>query len=388
MRVKCSLVVLFIVLCLGPVQAIDLIITGSGNVVPDIPTTTIVGRQSPGTGPQEALTPAQAKGVLGLDQVSNTSDATKNAASATLTNKVIVSRECTNPGTASPILINADTCDVVTIPELSQAITYTFSPPTATIRHPHQTLMIIVTTTVQRSLIFSMAANGFSADNGLALPTFTRPAGRVKYLFAWNPTTSTWALDATTQTTTYGVLGEYLRSNGPGSEPSFQPGGAGSSTTSRNLPVTGIKLNDGVSTPATLDRSANNDYLLFDTATRMCVIWGFVLPDDYAGTPIFVMDYTMLSAGGSGGIAIDVDVMHVKTGANINTNSYDSVNTCTDTTLPADNLRDRVTCALTNVDTWVAGDPVKLRLCRNITHTSDTAAGHLAVFDAALRYTK
>lgn len=355
-----------------PATGIDLIITGTG---------------STGHVIQEEGAALPARPALNLTGPGIT--CTDDAGNGRTTCDVPTSSEveCTNPGTSSPIVVNTDTCTILVIPELSQNTT--FSPPTATVRRPHQRLTIIVTTTIQRALTFSTAANGFSADNGLALPTFSKPAGRVKYLFAWNPTTSTWALDAATQTTTYGTLGECLRSNGPGSEPSFQGcGGGGSATTSRNLPVTGVKLNDGVSTPAMLDRSGPNDYLLFDTATRMCTIWPFELPDDYASTPVLVLDYTMLSAGAGEGIAIDVEVMHVKTGADININSYETNPPCTEATLPANHFRKRLTCPLSTVDTWVAGDPVKLRICRNVGHATDTAAGHLAVFGAALRYTR
>lgn len=363
--------VLLLTLGLGvaapPATGIDLIITGTG---------------STGHVIHEEGAPLPARPALNLTGPGITCTDDAGNGQTTCDVPTFSEVECTHPGTSSPIVVNTDTCTILAIPDLSQNTT--FSPPTATVRRPHQRLTIIVTTTLQRALTFSTDANGFSADNGLALPILSKPAGRVKYLFAWNPTTSTWALDAATQSTTYGLAGQYLRASGPGFEPSFQ-----TVVTSRNLPVTGVKLNDGVSTPAQLDRSAPNDYLLFDTATRMCVIWPFELPDDYASSPVFVLDYTMLSAGAGEGIAIDVEVMHVKTGADININSYDTnMNTCPEATLPPNNFRKRLTCPLTFVDTWAAGEPVKLRLCRNVGHATDNAAGHMAVFGASLKYTR
>lgn len=350
-------------------------------------TGTLKGRATAGSGDPEDLAAAAVKTLLSLHNVDNTSDATKNTAVATLRNKEIAPRVCTDPGTSSPIVINADTCDEVVIAELSQNTT--FSAPTGS-QEPRQRLTIVVTTTLQRTLTFATGANAFSAANGLALPTFSKASGRVEYGFAWDQALSRWVFRASTQTTIYGVLDECLRSNGPGVEPSFRAcgGGGGSATTSRNLPVTGIKLNDGANPPAALDRSGLNDYLLFDAATKECVVWPFTLPDEYVSTPVVVLDYTMVSAGASGNIRLLLDVMHVKTGAIIETNSYDTVNVCADTVLPADGQRKRLTCPLTTVDTWVAGDPIKLRLCRDAAHGGDTAGGDLAIFNGAFRYAR
>lgn len=351
-------------------------------------TGTLKGRSTAGTGAPEDLAAAAVKTLLSLQNVDNTSDATKNTAVATLRNKEIAPRVCSDPGTSSPVVINADTCDEVVIPELSQNTT--FSAPTGS-QEPRQRLTIVITTTVPRTVTFVTGANAFSAANGLALPTFTKSSGRVEYAFAWDVPLTRWVFRASTQTTTYGILDDCLRSNGPGVEPSFRAcggGGGGSSTTSRNLPVTGIKLNDGVNPPAALDRSGLNDYLLFDAATKECVVWPFTLPDDYLSTPVVVVDYTMVSAGAAGNLRLLLDVMHLKTGVSIETNSYDSVNVCAETVLPADGQRKRLTCPLTTVDTWVAGDPIKLRLCRDAAHGGDTAGGDLAIFNSALRYTR
>ena len=55
----------------------------------DMATASLLGRNTAGTGVPEVLSAATAKSLLSLNNVDNTSDATKNAASVTLTNKTI-----------------------------------------------------------------------------------------------------------------------------------------------------------------------------------------------------------------------------------------------------------------------------------------------------------
>lgn len=63
-----------------------------------------------------------AKGDVGLGNVDNTSDSTKNSASATLANKRIQKRVTSITSSATPT-INTDDCDAVNITALAAAIT-------------------------------------------------------------------------------------------------------------------------------------------------------------------------------------------------------------------------------------------------------------------------
>lgn len=65
---------------------------------------------------------ALVKADVGLGNVDNTSDSTKNSATATLTNKRITPRVTTITSSATPT-INTDNCDAVTITALAAAIT-------------------------------------------------------------------------------------------------------------------------------------------------------------------------------------------------------------------------------------------------------------------------
>lgn len=260
-------------------------------------------------------------------------------------------------GTLTP---NCDTTDIALVDVLTANVAVAApvcTPPNP--RHEHDLTLHFPATAAPHCLTWNSV---YTARNGLPLPLCTSGDGTTDnyVLFRRNNGTGQWAVMATTF---------------PGSVP-----------TSRNLPVTGVKLNDGVNTPAILDRSGFNDSLLFDAATKMCAIWPFDLPVDYHGSPSVVLDYTMLSAGGVGGIALELDVMHVKTGVTVAANDYDTVNTCTAATVPANNLRGRLTCPLVTVDTWAAGEPVRLRLCRNI--TAPTASGFLAIFNGSFRYVR
>lgn len=94
----------------GTVMDIDPGAVGTNEIADDavtnvklanVATATIKGRTTAGTGEPEDLTATQAKTVLALQNVDNTSDATKNSAAATLTNKVIALGSNTVSGTAA-----------------------------------------------------------------------------------------------------------------------------------------------------------------------------------------------------------------------------------------------------------------------------------------------
>jgi hypothetical protein len=164
-------------------------------------------------------------------------------------------------------------------------------------------------------------------------------------------------------------------------------GGSSSFTASRNLPVSGVKF--PTSNPATLDRSENNDRLLFDASTSECVMWQFMWPVDYASGGALRVIYSMTSAT-SGGVSIDASVMAVTPGDAVdgNTDSYDTVNNCDDATVPGTaGFFDVISCTLTNKDSVAAGDIAKIKLCRAVADSADTATGDMEVTAVELSYT-
>ena len=75
--------------------------------------------------------------------------------------------------------------------------------------------------------------------------------------------------------------------------------------------------------------------------------------------------------------------------ADINTNSYDTVNNCDDATVPGTaGYLDQIACSLSTVDSMAAGDLVKIDIQREVTDSSDTATGDMEIVGAILEYTK
>jgi len=136
-------------------------------------------------------TPAQAKtslalvkGDVGLGNVDNTSDATKEAATSTLTNKRITKRTGTTTSTATPS-INSDTTDFYSITALAVNITSVTVTGTPT---EGQTLWIAITGTAARTIAWG---SSFEAST-VALPTTTVTTARLDVGFIWNTVTSKW----------------------------------------------------------------------------------------------------------------------------------------------------------------------------------------------------
>ena len=387
----------------------------------DMATASILGRTTSGTGDPEVI-PLTTFWTL----------------TKTLENTRIKPRSLTQTDVAS-IVIDPCAFDRIVVAELSQDTT--FPPPVCATGTPNpgDLFLLEVKTTVARVLTFSAATNGFIADSNLALPTLSMPGIWANYLFKWNG--AKWAFVSSSQTTTRGTLDECYRSNGSTAEPGFREcianasityaklqnisaasrllgrgsaSGAGSAeeiTVGSGLTMTGTTLTatggvagtigvvhlpvDAVKFPtsdaAVVDGSETNARLLFDNAVRKCAYWGpFRMNPDYASAPVFKLQYSMTSVT-SGGVAIDVEVMAVTPGdaADANTESYATVNTCVDATVPgtAGHMKE-ISCALTNTDGVAPLDLTKLRLCRNVAHASDTAAGVLEALTAALQYTR
>lgn len=111
-------------------------------------------------------TPAQVKTTLALDNVDNTSDATKNAATATLTNKRINPRVRTTASSATPTP-NADTDDMYTVTALAAGAT--FGAPSGTPVNGQSLVIRIKDNGTARTLAF----NAIYRAVGITLPTTT-----------------------------------------------------------------------------------------------------------------------------------------------------------------------------------------------------------------------
>lgn len=126
------------------------------------------------------------KGEVGLGNVDNTSDATKNTATATLENKRIRPRVGTVASAAAPT-INTDNVDHFIITAQTEAIT-SFTTNLSGTPFDGQKLLISVTGTAARAITW-----GASFENGpVALPTTTVTTTRLDVGFIWNAATSKW----------------------------------------------------------------------------------------------------------------------------------------------------------------------------------------------------
>src|SRR5678816_1053557 len=128
----------------------------------------------------------------------------------------------------------------------------------------------------------------------------------------------------------------------------------------------------------------------FDASTSECVIWPFVLPGDFLSTPVLRVIYTMTSDTNTAhGVSIDVSVMALANGADVNTESYATVNNCDDAAIPATaGYPDIISCSLTNFDSATAGQAIKIKLCRATADSADNATGDMEVVGAEFSYSK
>jgi len=123
---------------------------------------------------------------VGLSNVDNTSDATKNSATVTLTNKRITKRTGTTTSSATPT-INTDNVDFYSLTAQTEAIT-SFTTNLSGTPTEAQTLWIAITGTAARAITWGTS---FEAST-VALPTTTVTTARLDVGFVWNTITSKW----------------------------------------------------------------------------------------------------------------------------------------------------------------------------------------------------
>lgn len=139
--------------------------------------------------------------------------------------------------------------------------------------------------------------------------------------------------------------------------------------------------------PAGLDYENNNPKLLFDDTTAEGIYWQFRMPSDYSSALAIKLVYSMASAT-SGTIEFEVSVWAASDGESAVTESYDTVNTGTETVPATAGLTSDLSITLTNADTVAAGDLVRIQLFRDADDgTNDTATGDLELWAASLEYT-
>ena len=161
-------------------------------------TKTYKGRTTAGTGVPEDVSVATlktdltlVKGDVGLGNVDNTSDATKNSATATLTNKRITKRTGTTTSSATPT-INTDNVDFYSLTAQAVAITSMTTNLSGTPTEG-QTLWLAITGTGTYDITWGASFESSS----VTLPTTGAiTTSRQDFGFVWNTVTSKWRLIA------------------------------------------------------------------------------------------------------------------------------------------------------------------------------------------------
>lgn len=130
---------------------------------------------------------ALVKDDVGLGNVDNTSDATKNSATATLTNKRVTRRVVTVTESATPT-INTDNADVASITGLAHDVTSFTTNLSGTPVAGDRLIVEITDDGTARALTWG---SSFEAST-VALPTTTVISTKLTVGFFWNAATSKW----------------------------------------------------------------------------------------------------------------------------------------------------------------------------------------------------
>ena len=154
-----------------------------------------------------------------------------------------------------------------------------------------------------------------------------------------------------------------------------------------NLPVASPILPAEAIAPQ-IKSSTNRRYLLFDDTTPETCYWQFRMPANYTSGLTAKIQYTMASAT-TGKVDFEVSVMAVSDGdgADVETDSFDTVNSGSATVPGTAGLLDEISITLTNADGVVAGDLVLISLARDADDgTNDTATGDAEVLTMTIQY--
>lgn len=130
--------------------------------------------------------------------------------------------------------------------------------------------------------------------------------------------------------------------------------------------------------------------LAFDASTDEAAAWVAVAPQGWTGTITVVITYVMASAI-SGAVGLQVSVEAVSDGDATDLDaatSYDTVNNSASTTVPGTaGYIDQISITLTNNDSSVAGDLLRIKLNRDADGSAitDSATGDLYFISMEIR---
>jgi hypothetical protein len=126
-------------------------------------------------------------------------------------------------------------------------------------------------------------------------------------------------------------------------------------------------------------------YLGFSSSTAQTCYWTFIVPQGWTGTKTAYITY--VTSATSGDLDVDVGIEAITDGDALDlstTNSFDTVNSTNDTTVPGTAYtEDVIAVTLTNNDSSAAGDYARLSLYRDV--ANDNAAAAMLVLSVEIR---
>jgi len=128
---------------------------------------------------------------------------------------------------------------------------------------------------------------------------------------------------------------------------------------------------------------------LFDDTTEEAILFSFVVPTNYASSPVLKLFYKMASAT-SGTVEFEARVMCVSDGdaQDVDADAFDTANSGSATVPATAGYIDEISITLTNADGMAAGDFCVIELRRDADDaTNDTATGDAEVVGARFEYT-
>lgn len=136
------------------------------------------------------------------------------------------------------------------------------------------------------------------------------------------------------------------------------------------IPVQGAKLTGTfINSSGRIDGGNATWSVKFDDSEMQCVGYEFRLPEDYASTPVWIIQNTMEDAT-AGSVNYSVEFMAITPGdsADVDTASFDSANSIAGgTAVPGTTgYLQEISITVSNTDGWGDGDKVVARVCRAV----------------------
>ena len=168
-------------------------------------------------------------------------------------------------------------------------------------------------------------------------------------------------------------------------------GGGGSTRVMYPLSIAGLKVSGTdilSSQPLRIDAGDTTWKALGNSSTPQYGLWIMQLPTNYSANPAIRVGVTAASnPGGNLVISIDVQKNSDADGADIDTPSYDTINTVGNTMPATAGTLEVINIPLTNFDSsTTAGDTLKIRIQRDADDATDTLTGDIEFRSAAFLY--